>query len=358
MSNTVQVEQNEAVKTGKMPQALGSMSMERKYVGATKPSDDDLYGFRASITQASVEQAVVKRQVNATSAANSFMMVALVFVLVAIAGMLIFVGTDWLKPKAQSQYLDLGSQRYEPAGLGGRLIVQWTGSATYKFTVDPLDPSQITGFQAMVANPPHAISFRLVVKDNTDGVACQKDIVIPAGPVPGGTFDQALAMAPRDTPTGDKMLNSAGANGKIGEMVLTGPLSCDLNAYKRIAGWEFFTDFPPLSGQKDWQKHEDAVAKKADTSDSAPRSFGGYYLVKAIPSPIEGDDEIVSDNPGKGVISTGSGKAFLVGANILTNPALDWQIFPADIHYRCEKNAMCLITKLNSRTAVHARLVK
>jgi len=334
------------------------MSMERKYVGATKPSDDDLYGFRSVIAQASVEQTQVKQHANAAGTANALMSVALVFVLVAIGGMLIFVGTDWLKPKAQSQYLDLGSQRYDPAGLGGRLIVQWTGSASYKFTVDPLDASQIAGFQAMVANPPHAISFRLVIKDNTDGVACQKDIVIPTGTALGGTVNQAMAIAPRETPTGDKMQNSTGANGKIGETVLTGPLPCDLDAYKRIAGWEFFTDFPALSTQKDWQKHEDSVTAKESKSDSATHSYGGYYLVKSIPAPIEGDDEIVSDNPGKGVISTGSGKAFLVGANILTNPALDWQIFPADIHYRCEKNAMCLVTKLNSRTAVHARLVK
>lgn len=332
--------------------------MDRKYVGASKLSDEDLYGFRATIAQAAVEQTEVKKQANSANAANSLIMVLLIFVLVAIAGMLIFVGTDWLKPKGESLYLDLGTQRYEPAGLGGRLIVQWTGSAAYKLTIDPLDPSQINGFQAMVANPPHAISFRLVVKDNTDGVACQKDIVIPSGPVPGGTVNPAMAMSPRDTPTGDKMQNSAGSNGKIGETVLTGSLSCDLDAYKRIAGWEFFTDFPPLSGQKDWQKHEDATAKKTDNSDSPAHSFGGYYLVKSIPTTIEGDDQIVSDNPSKGVVSTSSGKAFLVGTAILTNPALDWQIFPADIHYRCDKTAMCLLTRLNSRTAVHARLVK
>jgi hypothetical protein len=356
MSNAVQVEQKEPVKTS---QSAGSMSMDRKYVAATKPSDDELYGFRAAITQ-SMEQAQAQTRAKAqVSGVNALMTVALVFVLVAIAAMLIFAGTNLFKSKPESLYLDLGTQRYEPAGLGGRLIVQWTGNAAYKFTVDPLDASHIQGFGTMVANPPHAISFRLVVKDSTDGVACQKDVVIPTGPAPGGTVDHTQAITPRPTPTGDTMQNTADASGRIGETVITGSLPCDLDAYKRIAGWEFFTDFPPLSGQKDWQKHEDAeTAKENEKSNPTPRSYGGYYLVKSIPAPIEGDDEIVSDNPSKGVVSTNSGRAFLFGTSVLTNPALDWQIFPADIHYRCEKNAMCLVTKLNSRSAVHAHLMK
>jgi hypothetical protein len=57
-------------------------------------------------------------------------------------------------------------------------------------------------------------------------------------------------------------------------------------------------------------------------------------------------------------VATSSGHAFLVGTKILVNPALDWQIFPADIHYRCERNAMCMVTRLSSRTAVRAHLMK
>lgn len=282
--------------------------------------------------------------------------------------MLIYGGITLVKPKAPS-FIDLGTERYDPAGLGGRLIAQWTGSAGYKFTLDPLDASQISGFQAVVANPAHAITFTIRLKDATNGVACQKDIVIPAAgqgnsgsPATEAAAGEAgQALAPLTTPTGDTMQNAKGDSGKIGETELSGSLPCSLDAYRRIVAWDFSTDFPPLASQQQWEKHEDAVAAQRNGKGGAHGSktnHGGYTLVKALPAPIEADDVIVSDNPSKGVVATAEGQAFLVGSSVLVNPALDWQVFPAQIHYRCEKTALCMVTRLNSHTAVRAHLLK
>lgn len=360
MSEEVQAEPNEPVTADSSSLSALPTSLEQKFVtGAERLPDEELYGFRAALAEPAEEEAPEQK----IARGSPLLFVALLMVAMAVAGLLAIGGAALFKSKTPPNlYVDLGTKRYDPAGVGGRLIAQWTGSGAYKFTIDPLDPAQIPGFQATLANPPHAITFKLLLKDAADRVACEKDIVIPGVPQGTEAFDKTQAMAPRSIPTGGTIQNVAGSNGQIGEAVLTGPLPCDLEAYKKIVGWDFSTDFPPLITQKDWKKHEDDVQAKADRAKSgasrSPQSIGGYLFVKSLPSPIEADDVIVGDNPSKGIVSTGSGRSFLVGRSVLVNPALDWQVFPAEIHYRCDKSGMCVLTRLDSRSAVHAHLMK
>jgi hypothetical protein len=293
--------------------------------------------------------------------ANVRLIIMLGLLVSGVAALAVYGGMNWLHPKPLSLYVDLGTQRYDPAGLGGRLIAEWTGDAGYKFTIDPLDSTMIPNFQATIANPPHAITFTLKMLDKSEGVVCQKDVVVPGQPEGSGDFDQTAALAQRTLPTGETMQNVAVANQQIGETILNGSLGCNLDAFKKIVAWEFTTDFPPLSTQKDWEKHEDAVkaeAKRARSGKPDPQTIAGYTFVNSLPIPIEADDVIVGDNPAKGIVTTNSGRAFLVGSKVLVNPALDWQIFPADVHYRCDRTAMCMVTRLSSRTAVRAHLMK
>jgi len=359
LSDAVQLEQNETVKAGREP-SQAAMSSDQKYVpGTSRPAEDELYGFRTAMAEAAREEEEARPR---RSPINVLMLAAIALAVLGVAVLLAVGAAMFFKARTPILYKDLGTQRYDPAGLGGRLIVQWNGSAGYKFTIDPLDPAEAPGFEATISNPPHAITFTLRLKNTSDQVACQKDIVIQGAPLGPGGFDDSQALAPRTTPTGDGMQNVAGSSGQIGEMVLTGSLPCNLDTYKSIAGWEFVTDFPPLYTQKDWEQHEDAVQARARKgkagADSAPQAIGGYFFVKSLPTPMEADDVIVSDNPSKGIVVTSAGRAFLVGSKVLVNPALDWQIFPADIHYRCERNAMCLVTRLSSRSAVRAHLMK
>ena len=356
MSDVAQLEHNEPVTaTSSQPSSAQSSANDKYVPGSGRPADDDLYAFRAVIAQQDLQEAAQPPK----PAINSRVIIMGLLALAAAAAVIIFAGPMLLKPKVENLYVDLGTERYDPAGLGGRLIAQWTGSAAYKFTIDPLDPSHIPSFRAVIANPPHAITFTLRLKDATGLVGCQKEIVIPGTQESSDPLDKSQALAQRTTPTGDTIQDQTGDNGQIGEMVLTGPLPCSIEAYKKIVAWDFTTDFPPLSDQKVWEKHEDAVARKAKLGgDSAPRTYAGYTFVKSLPAPIEADDAIVSDNPSKGVVVTGGGRAFLVGTSVLVNPALDWQVFPADVHYRCDKNALCIVTRLSSRSVVHAHLLK
>ena len=333
------------------------MSLERRYApGAQRLAEDELFGFRDEIAKSEA----VERVVPVRPRTNPMMMIAMLIAVGGATALLFFGAAQWLRPKPPSLYIDLGTRNYDPAGLGGRLIAQWSGSTQYKLTIDPLDPTQIPGFQATVANPPHAITFMLLLKDASDRVACQKELVISGVPEGRGAVDETQILAARTSATGDTVQNVAGSDGQIGEMVLTGALPCDIEAYKTIVGWEFSTDFPPLGTQEDWEKHEEkmqADAKKAK-GGSGQESIGGYFFAKSLPSPIEADDVIVGDNPSKGIVTTGSGHNFLVGSEVLRNPALDWQVFPAEIHYRCERNAICMLTRLSSRSAVRAHLMK
>jgi len=36
----------------------------------------------------------------------------------------------------------------------------------------------------------------------------------------------------------------------------------------------------------------------------------------------------------------------------------EWQVFPAAVHFRCEKTGNCVLTRENSRTSLQARLIK
>jgi len=40
------------------------------------------------------------------------------------------------------------------------------------------------------------------------------------------------------------------------------------------------------------------------------------------------------------------------------NRAADWSVFPAPIHFRCDKNGSCVLTRPNSHVSLQARLLK
>jgi hypothetical protein len=334
--------------------------LEKNVAGFGKVPSEDLYAHRAAIAERNRQEAAARPlQVNL----SRIIAVALgVVAVAALAGVLVFAGPMFFRSNAENLSVDLGTQKYDPAGLSGRLIAQWTGSAGYKLTINPLDPDHISGFRATITNRPHAITFRVRLKDATGGVACQKDIVIPGTQELSDPTSRSHALAERTTPTGDTMQDIAGKNGQMSEMDLAGPLSCTLEEYKQIVAWDFTEDLSPLSAQKKWKKHEDAVTEEASKaqpdSASVPRPFADYPFIKSLPAPIEAEDVVAWDNPSKGVVATADGHSFLVGSDVLANPALDWQVFPVDVHYRCDKNALCTVTRPDSPSVLHARLLQ
>lgn len=206
----------------------------------------------------------------------------------------------------------------------------------------------------MAQDPPRQLTLTIRLLDSSGGVACEKMILLPA-PAPQGTLrDPAQALAPQITPSGDTAVNVTGNDGKIDEIDLTGSLPCSEKAYRLLAGWDFSTNFPTVQEQQDWLKHK---GKRAESLKSHhARRFAQPIL--NLPAPIEGDDVIVGDNPSNGTLSTSGGLVFLVKPGAARNRSAGWQIFPAPIHYRCDKKGFCILTRTRSDTVLQARLLK
>jgi hypothetical protein len=67
---------------------------------------------------------------------------------------------------------------------------------------------------------------------------------------------------------------------------------------------------------------------------------------------------IVADNPSRGTVETSGGRVFFLGVAGMHNRTVDWQVFPASIHFRCDKNGSCVLTRTNSHDSLQARLLK
>ena len=157
MGDVVQLEASGTATTGGA-QAQGVA--DRGYVVlpyAEKARHEDLYGYRETMNEPA--PAEDEQQSKAKSKrALPLLPILLLLVLVVLALLLI---PKMAKSNPPAQYIDLGTRRFDSAGLGGRLIARWEGNAGYQLYIDPLDPQQTAQFQAVAVNPPHPLTLVL-----------------------------------------------------------------------------------------------------------------------------------------------------------------------------------------------------
>ena len=318
---------------------------------AEKGDQKELYSFRETMEPPPAEPD--PRQQKKKSPSIPIVKILLGVVVLACIVLVVLTVPSVLRPKPPVPYIDLGSQRYDPAGLSGRLIASWEGGSTYQLFLDPIDPQQVESFAAVAQDPSRQLSVTLRILDAAGLVACQKQILFPAtvAHTPGTKF--VAPREPRQTRTDDVVQNMTGADGLIAEIDLTGPLPCPEKAYSSFKSWEFFTNFPTLAEQDEWLQHEKGLNPKAHAGngENSPQS-------QHLPVAIEGDDVIVADNPSRGTVQTSGGRVFFLGVVNMRNRTADWQVFPAPIHFRCDKNGSCVLTRTNSHSSLQARLLK
>jgi hypothetical protein len=358
MGDVIQIEANEtATSAGPHTQTAVAERVYKVVAPTGGVSHEDLYGFRAAfIEPPPVEQKEADPKRAKSKKATALLPLLLILVLGGLALLLI---PKLTKSKAPPQYLDLGTRRFDSAGLGARLIARWEGSTAYQLYIDPLDPQQAAGFQAVAVNPPHPISVVIRLLDSTGAVACQKEVMLPTPAPITDSSNISQALLPMQTAGGDMIQNIAGPDGQIAEITITGGMPCSLKQYQSLSAWEFFTNFPSLDDQDNWLKHQKltdtAKGKKSNATDGGS-GFSARSL--HLPAAIEDDDVIVGDNPQRGTIDTQGGRVFLVGVAGLRNRAAEWTVFPASVHFHCDKNGVCVLTRVNSRTSLQARLIK
>ena len=358
MGDVVQIEANETATSAGAQSQAGVAERVYKVVAPTGgTSHEDLYGFRAAFIQPPpVEQKDADPKAASSKRIAALLPVLLILVLGALAFLII---PKLMKSNAPLQYVDLGTRRFDSAGLGARLIARWEGSTTYQLYIDPLDPQQTAGFQAVAVNPPHPVSVVIRLLDSTGTVACQKEVVLPTPAPATDSSNISQALLPMQTAGGDMIQNIAGPDGQIAEITVTGGLPCSLTQYKTLATWEFFTNFPSLDDQDNWLKHQkltEAAANKKAHPDDGGSGFSARSL--HLPAAIEDDDVIVGENPQRGTLDTEGGRVFMVGVTGLRNRTAEWQVFPAAVHFHCDKNGACVLTRVNSRSSLQARLIR
>jgi hypothetical protein len=331
---------------------------------ADKARNDELYAFRSEVAAAEAQQAQQGQQAEKPAAPPLLRIVTIGAIALAVIALLVlaFFALPSLptlgKQKPTALYIDLGNRRFDQAGLSGRLIVHWQDKAAYDLYLDPVDQQDTKGFQALAESPSHPLSVVIRLLDSTGVVACEKEIDFPGPTRPGSRPDPTQLLMPKTTAGGDTIRDMAGSDGQIAEINSSGLLRCPLNAYQRIAAWDFATNFPTSGEQRNAAQEGIAGDFEADSRSSR---FGSGWRLSSVhfqhlPAAIEGDDVIVGDNPGRGTVDTNSGHEFLMGAGGALSS--EWQIFPSAIHFRCEKTGVCTLTRYSSHSILQARLVR
>ena len=349
MSDADQYEPNQQSAAGGQSGSGEEPPISKFEVVPTRPTNlPELYSFREAMAPPPAVPAAKKKNLPIPVAK-----ILLSLALLAGAVLIVLAVPSWLQPKPPALYIDMGSQRFDPAGLSGRLIARWQGNASYQLFLDPIDQGQVARFAATALDPPRQLSVTLRFRDADGLVACQKSILLPA-PVPhepGTKF--APSRGQQQTQTGDTAQNMTGEDGQIAEIDLTGPLPCPAKAYTKFKTWDFFTDFPTIAEQDEWLRQERGLDAKAHGGNNELSS-----QIQRLPTAIEGDDVIVADNPSRGTVETDGGRVFFLGVAGMHNRTADLPVFPAPIHFHCEKNGSCLLTRPNSHASLQARLLK
>jgi hypothetical protein len=365
-SEAIQLDSNDVGASGSPQPQAGAPVSGYKVVSdasAAKARTEELYAFRTAMAAAEPQPGAQPAK------AAPPVMRLLVYGAIGVALILLIVVAFLSFPnltnslsgsKPPALYVDLGNRRFDPAGLSGRLIVRWEGKPSYELYLDPVDQQHTAGFQAVAQNSTNPLVVVVRMLDAAGTVGCQKEIDFPAPAQPGAAPDPTQAFLSKTTAAGDTIRDLAGPDGQIAEITTTGPLPCSMSAYEGIAAWDFAANFPTVAGQEDQLKHEEA--KSAEINSRRLHSAAGWRLTpvhfQRLPAPIEGDDVIVGDNPSRGTVETSGGRVFQLGAAGMRNRTAEWQVFPASIHFRCDKNGSCTLTRANSHVTLQARLLK
>jgi hypothetical protein len=274
----------------------------------------------------------------------------------------------------------LGPVTSSAEGLTGRLELKWEDKLNYHLVVEPGDPLRRAEFGLAVSNPPRPVSFDIQLKDSAGSTLCDRTIVLKFDPkqaaalnggplaATGSTGDastdqiaqgfdiaQAEAQELKREYGQDIFQNDIGADGQSSSINSQGNLPCSKQAYEHTASWSFTSNFSTLEEQAALLKRQSDTTAAADTAaaqaSAAAKAPAARKKAKQKAQPateafaIEGDDELVGYDSTRGIIETTTRKFLVVGKPIAADNSAAWQDIPADVHYKCDLNAMCSLRR-------------
>jgi hypothetical protein len=100
-------------------------------------------------------------------------------------------------------------------------------------------------------------------------------------------------------------------------------------------------------------------ASSAQPAPTEPAISEPLSMNSGLKSPLffsEGDVTVVSYSAAGDTIETDDGRSFVVGATVSVSTATSWDDYRANIHYRCDQNGNCTLTR-SGVIALNAKLI-
>jgi len=265
-------------------------------------------------------------------------------------------------------------------GLTGRLELNWADKLNYHLVVEPSDPLRHAEFSLALNNPPRPVSFDIQLKDSAGSTLCDRTVIMKFDPKQAAALNggpQAATGSTSDASTAqiaqgfdiaqseaqelkreygqDIFQSDTGADGQSSSINSQGDLPCSKQAYERAVSWSFSSNFPTLEEQAALLKRQSDTTAAADTAaaqaSAAVKAPAARKKTKqkALPATeafaIEGDDELVGYDSSRGIVETTTRKFLVLGNLIAGDNSAAWQDVPANVHYKCDLNAMCSLRR-------------
>jgi hypothetical protein len=315
-----------------------------------------------------------------------------IYIFAAIAVMLgILVGVvvaliAW-RPAGHNSPYDLGTLISGADGITAHLVLTWDKNLGYRLVVGPNDPMRLSGFSQTVNNAPRPFSVDIQLKDQAGSLLCAKTILLKFDPRQAAALAatngssqsaasgsaapvaQALDIAGAEAQEltrehdQDVFQNDLDRDGQTESITAQGEMPCTRQVFDRTASWTFSPDFLTVDQQAELQNHLSGIDNeaKAPAAESAatpavPRKKTKKKApVASAAFAIEGDDVLVAFDVTKGTMETSGRRFFAIDKLGVGNNLAAWQDVPANIHYRCDLNSLCIIKRAGAGV-VYARL--
>jgi hypothetical protein len=303
----------------------------------------------------------------------------------AILGILVGVAVALIawSPSGHSSPYDLGSIISSADGVTGHLVLNWNQTLGYRLVVEPSDPVHLAGFSQTVNNAPRALSVDIQLKDSAGSVLCARTILLKFDPRQAaalaadgvsqdtGQAAQALNIAQSEAQEltrengQDIFQNDLARDGQTESITAQGEMPCSKQIFDHTSSWSFSPNFLTLDQQAELQNHLSGINSDANSAPAESSAAGTPQTPhrkpkkKAAVTPpayaIEGDDELVEFDFTKGIMETGGRRFFAIDKLSVGNNLAAWQDVPANIHYKCDLNSVCIIKRAGAGV-LYARL--
>lgn len=306
---------------------------------------------------------------------NRLPQVAMVLLGAGILAVIIFTVLMFNKPTSTAPpFQDLGPGVSNIAGLKGHLVTRWQKGVQYQITFEPLFGIYKPGFSYAVGHPPGPLWVDIRLLDSTGYALCGKRIGFRYNP---GRTDVHLTLlrepaprvvkvsdtAPATPSTGgkaqpkaghgiDTFQNEMGDNGQVASVYAQGELPCSEAQYKKFNYWDFSTNFPSIEKQDALMKAPAIAAARAAAAAHEAE------LRKDAQSPhyfVEGDATVRDFDSSTATLESGNGQHFIVVKKNEAATANAWAANNAQIHYKCDTLANCMLTRAGDGRIVNAK---